>query len=141
MDAFKQRLTRPGHFHNHLGMRLVNVRKGWARMEMAVTAELINIFGQVHGGALFALVDTAMGAALAGLLETGEGMTTVEAKINYIRPVTEKIVVAEAAVLHRGRRTAVLEARVMDGSGLAAAQALGTYLVLESADGNVSTPA
>lgn len=141
LDAFKQRLTRPGHFHNHLGMTLVEARRGWSRMEMKVAPELINIFGQVHGGALFALVDTAMGAALAGLLDTGEGMTTVEAKINYIRPITDRIAVAEAEVLHRGRRTAVLEARIMDGSGLAAAQALGTYLIQESADREISTPA
>lgn len=141
LETFKKRLTRPGHFHNHLGMTLVDARRGWSQMEMKVTPELINIFDQVHGGALFALVDTAMGAALAGLLETGEGMTTVEAKINYIRPITDSIAVAEAEVLHRGRRTAVLEARIMDGSGLVAAQALGTYLILESADGETSSPA
>ncbi|MBN1196069.1 MAG: PaaI family thioesterase [Candidatus Aminicenantes bacterium] len=141
MQALEQRLAHPGHFHNHLGMTLVDARKGWSRMEMAVKPELINVFGQVHGGAIFSLVDTAMGAALAGLLDAGEGMTTVEAKINYIRPITEKTVIVEAEVLHRGRRTAVLEARVTDDCGLAAARALGTYLILEPAAGENSPTA
>ena len=134
--AVRKRLTRPGHFHNHLGITLADIRKGWSRMEMPVTTELINIFDQVHGGALFALVDTAMGAALAGLLQSGEGMTTVEAKINYIRPIYKGTASAEAAVIHRGRRTAVIEARVTDASGQGVAQALGTYLLIDIAGMN-----
>jgi uncharacterized protein (TIGR00369 family) len=63
-------------------------------------------------------------------------MTTVEAKINYIRPIYKGTASAEAAVIHRGRRTAVIEARVTDASGQVVAQALGTYLLIDIAGMN-----
>lgn len=129
--ALEKRLAQPGHFHNHLGIVLEDARTGWARLSMDITPELINVLGIVHGGAIFSLVDTAMGTALIGLLAEEEGMATVEAKINYVSPVREGTVTAEAEVKHRGRRTAVIESRVTDGSGRAVAVALGTYLILE----------
>lgn len=129
--AFGKLLAQSGHFHNHLGIVLEDARMGWARLRMDITPDLINVFGILHGGAIFSLVDTAMGTALIGLLEKEEGMATVEAKINYISPVSEGTVTAEAEVKHRGRRTAVIESRVTDARGRSVAVALGTYLVLE----------
>jgi len=129
--SLEKRLNRSGHFHNHLGIALEDARTGWARLRMDIKPELINVFGILHGGAVFSLVDTAMGTALIGLLAEKEGMATVEAKINYISPVREGTITAEAEVTHRGRRTAVIESRVTDARGRSVAVALGTYLILE----------
>ena len=126
----RKRFARGPHFLSHLGMNLVMARKGLAQVQMAVTASHMNVFGAVHGGAVFSLVDTAMGAALVGFLEEKETMATVEAKINYIRPVVSGSITAEAAVLHRGQHTAVLEASVTTSDGVVVAHALGTYLIL-----------
>ncbi|HEY8492031.1 MAG TPA: PaaI family thioesterase, partial [Dehalococcoidia bacterium] len=85
--------------------------------------------GVLHGGVLFSAMDTAMGGALTSVLEAGERCATMEAKVNYLAPVVSDSLSVEAHVLHRGRRTAVLESRATAADGRLAALALGTFTV------------
>ena len=89
---------------------------------------LHNVVGGFHGGAAFALVDCAMGAAIYSLLDIDELAATLEAKTNYIRPVREGVVRCTARVIHRGRRTAVLDAEVT-ADGKLVAKATGTFAI------------
>ena len=84
----------------------------------------------MHGGAVFAAADAATGVAAMGLLAWDETLTTIEMKINFIRPVPDSEIVAEAVILHRGRSTAVGEAEVKDTEGRLVAKALATYAIL-----------
>jgi acyl-CoA thioesterase len=88
-----------------------------------------NPHGVMHGGVLFSLADTSMGAALYTLLEADETCTTIEVKMNFLRPVTQGRLACETHVLRRGRSTAVLESRLLSGESLVAV-ALGTYAIL-----------
>lgn len=76
---------------------------------------LLNPMGTVHGGFAATVLDSALGVAVHTTLEAGWGFTTAELKINYtraIRPDTGPLR-AEGKVIHRGRRMATAEARLI----------------------------
>ena len=83
----------------------------------------------MHGGALFSLVDIAMGLACSSTHGFDQQSATIECKINYIRAVSDGEVMCTARVIHPGRRTLVVEADVMQGDKLVA-KAQGTFAVL-----------
>ena len=90
--------------------------------------ELHNPNGVVHGGALFAIADTLMGAALHTTLAPGEYCATVEIKIHFLQPVSKGRIRGSARLVHRGGRIAVLEAHISVGRKQVA-QALGTFAI------------
>lgn len=90
----------------------------------------LNPNGVVHGGVLFTMVDTAMGAAAASELADGETCASTDVHIRFLRSVTAGVLRAEAEVTHRGRRAIQLEARVRDGADRVVATATGSFAVL-----------
>jgi len=111
-----------------LGLRGLTIGDG--RCVWATTIEDVhrNPYGVVHGGVLFTLVDYAMGGALTSALEGGRRCSTLEIKINYVAPATEGEVRAEAWVVSKGARIAVMEAKVTTGGTLLAV-ATGTFYI------------
>ena len=73
----------------------------------------INPMGTLHGGILCDLADGAMGIACATLIERGESFTTLELKINFLRPVWEGVLEARARVVNRGRSLHYVECDIM----------------------------
>jgi acyl-CoA thioesterase len=122
-------------FWSTLGMKLVDAGNGRAKVRLPFGPQLANGAGVMHGGAAFAAADAATGVAVMGLLSADETPTTIEMKINFIRPGPDGEIVAEAVILHRGRSTAVGEAEVRDAEGRLVAKALATYAILQNADG------
>lgn len=70
--------------------------------------------GRVHGGFIAMLIDSAVAAALGPTLQEGQGMTTVDLKVNYVRPAFDQDLLAVARLRHRGRTTALADCSVMD---------------------------
>lgn len=92
-----------------------------------------NPIGLVHGGLAATLLDSTMGCAVQSLLPAGVGYTTLELKVNYVRPMTRETgrVLAEGTVLHRGGRVATAEGRVIaEETGKLLAHATTTCLIL-----------
>jgi uncharacterized protein (TIGR00369 family) len=92
-----------------------------------------NPIGSVHAGLACTLLDSAMGCAVHTTLPAGRGYTTLELKVNLVRPVTLATgrVRAEAAVVHPGRKVATAEGRlVAEADGRLLAHATTTCLVL-----------
>lgn len=116
-------------FTEHIGMQLLEVRSGFSRSTLPTGPHLINRFGVVHGGALFTLADTGMGAALYTTLEPGEQCATIEVKINYFKAVCAGTLVCHTRIVHRGRRLANLESELRC-DGVLLAQANGNYAIL-----------
>ncbi|MDX1297546.1 MAG: PaaI family thioesterase [Pseudomonas sp.] len=116
-------------FSRLLGLNILQVGGGEARVRLTLTDELRNLHGKLHGGALFSLIDTAMGQASHSLGDGGPSSVTLECKVNYIRPVAEGSVLCHAKVLHAGRRTQVVEAEVWQEDKLIA-KAQGTFACL-----------
>ena len=70
-----------------IGIQAVSAGDGAAVFEMDADERHWNPMGTVHGGVLCDIADLAMGFAYATKLEEGESFTTVEIKVNYLRPV------------------------------------------------------
>lgn len=119
-----------GHhpFGDLLGLRIDSAADGICHAHLEVSGEIFNPHRVVHGGALFALADTSMGAALYTLMNDQESCATIEMKMNFIKAVREGRVECETEVVRRGRATAVLESKIT-ANGELAAIALGTYAI------------
>lgn len=116
-----------------LGFRLVEVAEGLAVFEAEAGPWAYNPIGSVHGGWYAAVLDAPLGVALHTTLPRGVGYTTLELKVNLVRPVRPDTGVLRAVgkVVHRGRRTAVTEARMEDAAGRLYAHATSTCLIVE----------
>lgn len=120
----------PHPFAELLGFEVAERGEGRSRMELEVEPRHMNPHGLVHGAVLYALADTGMGAALSSVLEPGETCTTIEIKINYLRPWKEGTLRCDTRVVSRGRTTAMLQSDLYDGAERHLAMATGTFAVL-----------
>ncbi len=116
-------------FNHHLGLRVTRVYKDGLTLECEVRPEMTNGLGTLHGGVTASLVDAAVGIAVIGA-RGGAPATTVEMKLNYLRPATHGKVRARARLLKVGRTLAVGSVDVHDAHGHAIATALLTYMLL-----------
>ncbi len=89
-----------------------------------------NPMGTIHGGILCDLADAAMGMAYFSTLEAGESFTTLELKINFLRPFWTGRLVARGRVVSRGRTVGMTECDVEDDQGRLIARATSTCLTL-----------
>lgn len=113
-------------FSQLLGVEPLSVADGEARVRLNLSDPLRNRHNKLHGGALFSLVDIAMGLACSSAHGFDQGSVTLECKINYIRTIDQGSVICVAKVLHAGRRTLVVEADVHQDDKLVA-KAQGTF--------------
>jgi uncharacterized protein (TIGR00369 family) len=91
-----------------------------------------NPMGTVHGGIVALLLDSAMGSSVQSMLPTRTSYTTLELKVNYLRPVTSQTgtLYSEGKLIHLGSRTATAEGRLTDGTGKLYAHATTTCLII-----------
>jgi len=115
--------------YRHLNMRVLQAAGGRSQVRLAVGEDHKNLYGTVHGGMLAALMDSACGVAQATRLREGESLVTLDLSIHYLRPVLGGPLTAEGLVVHRGRRTGVAEASVLDETGRVVARGTCTHFV------------
>ena len=113
-----------------IGFAMTSVEPGRVVFEMDAGIEHSSPLGTLHGGILCDLVDAAMGCSHASLLEDGETFTTLELKINYLKPVWQGHLVAEGKVVKAGRTIGLVEGRITDESGALVAYATSTCMTL-----------
>lgn len=120
-----------------IGLRFTAVAKGRATFELDAGPRHASPLGTVHGGILCDLADAAMGCAYASQLEDDESFTTLELKINFLKPVWEGTLRADATVLKAGRRVGLSECKVVDRHDSLVAYATSTLVTLrgEAAEG------
>ena len=117
-----------------IGFRPVNVEPGRTVFELQTDLERhANPMGTVHGGILCDLADAAMGFAYASTLQQDETFTTLELKINFLRPVWHTRLTATANVVQRGRTVGLVECDVTDAEGHLVARASSTCMTLRGA--------
>lgn len=92
-----------------------------------------NPLGTVHGGWFCTLLDSAVGCAVHTTLPAGKGYTTLELKVNMLRPLTDAVplVRAEGRVIHAGKQVATAEGRIVGPDGKIYAHATTTCLVFD----------
>ena len=91
-----------------------------------------NPIGTVHGGFAATLLDSALGCVVQTMLPAGVGYTTLELKVNYLRPMTSSTgtVYSEGKIIYSGGRIATAEGRITDASGKLYAHATTTCIIL-----------
>src|SRR5215468_2224508 len=113
-----------------LGFVLKEVEPGRAVFEMEADQRHHNPMGTLHGGIYCDLADAAMGYAYAATLGEGETFTTIELKINFLRPVRKTTLTAHARVVKAGSTLGYIECEVTDKSGKLVAKAASTCMKL-----------
>ncbi|WP_394834649.1 PaaI family thioesterase [Pendulispora rubella] len=98
---------------------LVEVEEGRVVFTSRPTPRFLNPIGTIQGGWAATVLDAAMAFAIHSTLKRGEGYTTLEMKLNYVRPVlpSSGIVRGEGQLIHRGSRIATAEGRLLDAGG------------------------
>jgi uncharacterized protein (TIGR00369 family) len=116
-----------------IGFRVLEAAEGRAVTTMETGPRHANPMGSLHGGVLCDLADAAMGYAFASTLATGEAFTTVELKINFLRPVWNATLKAEAKVVQRGKTIGYVECEVTDEKSRLVAKSASTCMVIRNA--------
>jgi len=113
-----------------IGFRLTEVEPGHAVIEFEASERHANPMGTLHGGVLCDIADAAMGTAYASTLEEGETYTTLELKINFLKPVQNARLRAVGRVVRRGKTIGLVECDVTDEKQSLVARASSTCMTL-----------
>ena len=110
---------------------LCEVEEGRVLFKGLPSAEHLNPLGSVHGGWTATIMDSALGCAVMTTLKPGEAYTTVEFKVNLVRPLLPGMgeVFCEGRIVHRGRTLATSEAFLKDGNGKLLAHGMETCAI------------
>lgn len=114
-DVLKQVMEEVIPFNRYLGVRVTGVSKGFARLEIPFRDELVGdpLRPALHGGVLSALADAAGGGAVwTGIEDERARVSTIDLRIDYLRPARLVTVVAEATVVRLGNRVGVADVRL-----------------------------
>jgi uncharacterized protein (TIGR00369 family) len=114
-----------------MDMTLVEAAPGTATFICEPDESHYNPIGTVHGGLVCTLLDSALGCAVQTTLPQGQGYTSIEITVNYLRPVLAGSgrLTCVATVTKPGNRVAFADGVVTDASGKTVATATGSLLV------------
>lgn len=127
-DAFVRIHKEQTGLPKFLGLRVETVEAGRMVVTIDARKEFHNPFGTMHGGIIAGLVDHVLGAVLYPVIPRGHWAATTEFKLNYLAPVREGAVTAEANIISMTKRTAVVRVDVSN-EGRAVCAAQGTVLI------------
>lgn len=113
-----------------IGFVVTSIDRGRATVELDGGERHTNPMGTLHGGVLCDIADAAMGLAYAATLQEDESFTTLELKINFLRPVWNAHLRAEGRVVQRGRTVGLTECDIWDERDRLVARASSTCLTL-----------
>ena len=116
-----------------IGFTLTSVERGAVVVEMEAEERHASPLGTMHGGVLCDLADAAMGMAYASQLGPGETFTTLELKINFLRPVWRGHLRAEGRVVQAGRTVGLVECDIRDDKDRLVARTASTCMTLRGA--------
>jgi uncharacterized protein (TIGR00369 family) len=116
-----------------MGFELAEVGLGLAVFTMTPDLRHYNPIGSVHGGVACTLLDSCMSCAVQTHIPKGRGYTTLELKVNLVRPITATTgpIRAEGRTLHVGRRSGTAEGKILDGKGNLLAHGTTTCLIFD----------
>jgi len=118
-----------------LGFRVTHAERGRVTLAGQPDRRSYNLIGTVHGGWAASILDTALALSVLTTLEADQTFTTVDIRINYLRPITVEtgLLKAEGRVLQAGRRLAYCEADLVDANGKLFCHGTGSCLIFPRA--------
>lgn len=117
-------------FGDLIGLEFTKIEKGYSQCTLDVVDKLLNPHKVVHGGVLYSMADTGMGAAAYTNLSKGELCATIEIKINYFKAVKEGKLICNTNIIHQGKRIVALDSEISN-EGQTVAKAIGTFSIFE----------
>jgi uncharacterized protein (TIGR00369 family) len=118
-----------------IGFRPTSIEAGKAVFELEAGPHHANPMGTLHGGVICDVADAAMGVAYASTLGEDESFTTLELKINFLRPFRTGTLIATGRVVKAGRTIGLAECDVTDTEGRLIARAMSTCMTLRGDSG------
>ena len=111
---------------------VTHVEEGRVRVECQPGDKHTNLMGIAHGGLACTLLDAALGLAIQSTLPAGVVGTTLEIKVNMVRPITPDVgkLTCEGNIVHPGRRVATSEGRITDSKGKLYAHGTTTMMIV-----------
>jgi len=131
MQAIRDGILPPPPIAMLMQMAITGLEEGRVEFTCAVDESVYNPIGVVHGGLVCTMLDTVAGCAVHTTLPAGVGYTSIELKVNYLRPVhaASGPLTAIGRVIKPGRRVAFAEGEVLDAAGRSVATASSSLLV------------
>jgi acyl-CoA thioesterase len=118
-------------FEHQLNLRLVEKHDDGVTMHFDLLPEYLNSNGVLHGGVTASIADEAAWHAMENKFGYGERKsTTTELKVNYLRPLGGKTVIARAYLVRAGKTLCVSRVDIFDDEQKLAAIAIVTYMLL-----------
>lgn len=115
-----------------LGLEIIEVSENFAKVKMAFSNDLANVYGFINGGIIVTLADATVANALLTVYDK-EILTAIDVKMNFLRPAKSDIY-AVAHARHCGKQIAVCDVQVKDAGGKEIAMGLFTYAVRKQQD-------
>lgn len=112
-----------------LGIKVINIEKGVARLSLSFDENILNKDGVIHGGIITTLADSAAAAALLSIVGSEGRISSIELKINFLHSVKNGDLFADAKIIHKGSRTAVVDVETKTTEEKLIAKCLLTFLI------------
>jgi len=126
--AFLKNIIEMDPFLKHVGIRVISLEEGYAKLSMEFREEITRIGNTANGGAIATLADSTGGASVLTLL-TGKNQVTVSLNIEYLEPVECGPVTGEAKIERRGKHLVFSSINIFDGKERLCAHAQGIYFL------------
>ncbi len=132
MRALRDGVMPPPPIAVLMSAELLEVEPGRVVFRCTPGEEHYNPIGMVHGGFACTMLDTVTGCAAHTTLAAGVGYTSIEIKVNYLRPITlvTGALIATGTVVKPGRRVVFAEGQLADAEGVVLATAQSSLLVI-----------
>jgi acyl-CoA thioesterase len=123
-----RKMIEDDNFVKFMGIKLLKLEKGYSKVSMSITNDMVNLHNVAHGGAIFTLADVAFAAAGNS---HGHKAVAMSMNINYRSPVKEGMnLIAEASEESIGRKTALYRMIVKTEDGKLIASSQGTVFIM-----------
>jgi len=119
-------------FGDLIGLEFTKLEKGASQCKLKISENLLNPHKVMHGGAIYTMTDTGMGAAVYSYLDEKELCSSLEIKISYLKSVKSGILTCDTKMIHNGKHVAFLESVVKDSNEQLVATATGTFYLFKS---------
>jgi acyl-CoA thioesterase len=129
MLEYTEEIWKISPFVKLLGLEIEKLEQGVCFSRLRIKDTLLNKHSVVHGGVIYSMADISMGVAVYSTLKNKEETSTVEIKINYLKPAKTSVLTCEARIVKKGKNIGVLEAEVRSGESDLIAKALGTFML------------